>query len=142
MQIRQMSIKDIEAVHQLSSNIEEFKVDGKNTFWPIDMLGTWICAGEDVMLVAEEDGQLAGFFLSQLHRPSGKACIENCMVADGFRGRGVSTQLFKEGIKQLKQKGAKYICGQAHSDNDPIFHILKKFGMEKGEKFTWLGMFV
>jgi ribosomal protein S18 acetylase RimI-like enzyme len=143
MEIRQMRIMDIEAVHRLGSETKEFQVSESTTFWPIDMLGTWICAGQDVLLVAEEDGQIAGFFLSQLHQPTGKAIIENCMVAKNFRGLGIAEKLFKAGFELLKEKNARYVCAEVHPDNLAIQHILaKSIGLEKGENFTWMGVFV
>lgn len=137
MEIRKMQLKDVLAVYALASKEERFKVSGQTCFWSIRQLNIWV-DGEDICLVAEADGKVIGFVLSQFHKPTGKATLENLFVKQEYRGKGVGRELFEKCSCALKEIGAHYQCGMVEPDNGSILNLIKGAGFSEGKTFVWI----
>lgn len=75
--IRKMADRDIEAVYEPGKQAFEFAVvPGPPRFWQKEQLRHWLQNPPDVLLVAEQDNQIVGFILSQLHQSTGKATVK------------------------------------------------------------------
>lgn len=136
--IRKMTFADVISVHALASKEERFQVSGQASFWSYEQLNSWTESEVDVCLVAEEDGKVIGFVLSQYHKPTGKATIENLFVQEGCRDKGIGRELFVKCSWALKENGATYQCGMVEPDNDLMLDIIKRSGFEEGKTFVWV----
>lgn len=141
MNIRKATIQDVDNIFQLGKYIDEFKVNEKNSFWQYEQLVEWVKSsntGKDVILVSKDDnGHIVGFVLSQLHRPTGKATIENLFVKEEFRNQGLAIELLNNCILELKKSGASFICLLAQSDHKKLVSYYEKNGFKKGMEFYW-----
>ena len=136
--IRKMQLKDVLAVYGLASKEERFQVSGQSCFWSVGQLNIWYESEGDVCLVAEEDGKVIGFVLSQYHKPTGKATIENLFVKEEYRGKGIGRELFAKCSWALKENGATYQCGMVELDNGSILSLLNGVGFGEGKTFVWV----
>src|SRR5436190_6947174 len=117
MQIENMSLKDVAAVHQLGKDQAAFEVSEGDTFWSREQLEQWVKGGEDVLLVAKEGSTIVGFALSALHKHTGKATWENLYVLPSHRNKGVGAALCERMVTELKAKGALYVCFFVRAEN-------------------------
>ena len=138
MNIRKMTRDDIDSVSIIGDAAPELSVVGDNSlFWSKNRLTTWIDAGQDVMLVAEENGEILGLLITQIHQPSSIGYISDLVVKESARGMGIGLALAKTGIKQMKAMGITYIYALTQEDNDKIKNLLTKEGFTKGKKMVW-----
>lgn len=140
IQIRPMTIADIATIHKMGQEEEGFRVaeSEDSCFWSKEQLERWVRAGEDVLLVAEVDGEIAGFVLTTLHRPTGKATWENELVAPKFRGQGIGRTLDEEMVQHLRANGATYIHFLVKAENPNLPHY-ENSGFERGREWVWFG---
>jgi len=137
--VRTMESCDVEAIIAMARNDSGFSnpESGKEGFWEYGVLKNWVeHQGDDVLLVAEYDGQLAGFVLTMFHKPTGKASWENQFVLDTYRGKGIASALWDEMESRLKKAGATFIAFLVKSDNPYIHFYQTKCG--DGVKCQWL----
>ena len=139
VKIRDMKISDIPNIIKIGKTVEEFRVDLKvKGFWSNKQLENWIKSEKDSLIVAEENNKIVGFVMFAHHVPTGKVTFENAWIDKKFKGKGMIENLVKKGIKDLKQKGATYLCGLAKTDNFASIKFLKKNKFMKGLDFSWL----
>lgn len=138
--IRDMKESDIEAIHKIGISIKEFEVSpNMKGFWSKEQIKNWIKSKNDVMLVAEDEG-IVGFIMAVLHKPTGKATIENLWVDKNQRGKNLGSKLLKVCIKKLKKNGCIYVNAMTKVTNSPITKFLQKNGFDKGYDFYWMGI--
>jgi len=94
-------------------------------------------------LVAETNGKVIGYALSQYHSPTRKATFENLHVAEGQRGIGLAHgrtaySLASKMLVALEAKGAEYICGTVEPDNKVNIKLLEYIGLRKGKQVIWM----
>lgn len=128
--IREPKEKDIDQI------IEIFR-DFIGIGWSKEKIKSWI-RSSDVLLVAETKGKIIGFIFTQFNKPTKKATIENLIVRRKYRKRGIGTALLKQCLKELKKKGANYICALVRIDNKSTIKFLMKRKFHRGYNFTWL----
>ncbi len=139
MKIRRMKISDISEIIKIGESVKEFRVDSKvRGFWTKEQLGNWVNSKKDSLIVAEKNNKIIGFVMFAHHIPTGKVTFENAWVEKDFRGKEIIERLVEEGIKDLKKKGANYICGLAKTDNFASIKFLEKNKFMKGFDFSWL----
>jgi ribosomal protein S18 acetylase RimI-like enzyme len=87
------------------------------------------------LLLAEDDGILYGMLTLVLYRiPTGvKATIEDVVVSEQARGKGVGTLLMEEAIKIAKTKGAKAVDLTSRPSREAANKLYLKLGFEKRE---------
>lgn len=140
IRIRAMNVEDVPAIHEMAAHEEGFRVaeSEQSCFWSQEQLARWVEAGQDVLLVAEVNEEIAGFVLTTLHRPTGKATWENELVIPKFRGQGVGKALDEELDKQLRERGATYVHFLIKAENPNLPHY-ERLGFERGREWIWFG---
>ncbi len=132
-----MTVSDIPEVIAIGLGAPEMAVSDVSTFWGEDRLQSWLEAERDIMLVAEENGEVLGFQLTQLHLPSGVGYLSDLAVKEGVRGKGLGTILTEETLKLMKDKGITYVYGLTQQNNEKIHNLLKKLGFSEAETMIW-----
>lgn len=137
--IRRMVEDDVEAVYVLGKQTPEFAVKpGSPGFWRREQLRRWLNSADDILLVAEANGEVIGFILSQFHQPTGKATLENLVTKPGCRRQGIATDLLTTCLDQLRANGVTYVCGLTHTENIPTITFLQKHDFQRGHNFAWM----
>lgn len=138
MKIRKMQAKDIKRVYKVGIQVEGFAVSNESRFYSRKHFENWVKNGDDVLLVAEENGRIIGFFMSQFHKHTGGVIISNTYVDEQYQRKGVGKGLIKEGLKQLKRRKASYVYAQVKIKNPKVIKFLESLGFNKGYDFTWM----
>lgn len=133
--IRKPKEEDIPQIMEIGKSTTG--VSPESSFWSEEQIKRWIKSG-DVLLVAEIEGEVIGLVFSQFNKPTGKATIENLIVKEEYRNRGIGTDLLNQCLDKLKAKGAAYICALVKTDNKPTIEFILKQGFHRGYDFTWL----
>ena len=138
MKIRKAKESDIETILKKCKKTIEFQVDPNiKGSWSKKQIKNLINSKDDVVLIAEEN-ELIGFVIFAHHIPTHKVTFENAWINPKHRGKEIISKLTKEGLKQLRKKGATYICGLAKEDNKSSIKFLKKNKFKKGCNFVWM----
>lgn len=138
--IRKLKEEDVEQVYKLGILKNEFTTDN-GSFWTKEQLSNWCKNKDDVTLVAEQNNEIIGFSLYANHIPTKKVTWENIYVKNNYRNIGVGSALIEEGLKNVKDKGGKYIMCCVNSDNQNKFvKYLEKFGFKKYGDVSWVDM--
>lgn len=90
-------------------------------------------------LVAEVDGKVEGFALYYIRYSTWKGqrmYLEDLIVTEAMRGRGLGKLLFDALIKEAREKGFSAITWQVLDWNEPAINFYKKFPTRFGEE--WL----
>ena len=141
--IRDMNQSDIGIVHKLGSEIKEFEVsEGGERFWPKSVLEDWVNSGNDISLIAEQDGTVVGFLLAAYHMVSKKATVENLFVSPGYRRQSIADKLYIAAEERLRKIGADFICSYVEIDNIPIIGFLEKRGFVAGKDYYLMTKFL
>ena len=139
VKIRKANANDVAKLISIGKRVDEFKVDKETRgWWSKKQLEKWIKSKSDVVLVAEEDKRIVGFVMFAHHTPTGKVTYENGWIDREYRGKEIILELTKIGLKKLKAKGARYICGLVKKDNINSIIFLEKNKFKKGFDFTWM----
>lgn len=140
--IRRMTDEDVAAVHQSGIEVSEFETSEqaaeKDPFWPKDGLYDWVKNETDVLLVAEHDGDIIGYFLSQVHDETRTAYIRNVYIDKEYRRQGIARELVQEGIIRFDQRDVGYIAALVKPDNIPMKQLLIELGFNEGHTFVWI----
>lgn len=65
------------------------------------------------------------------------AWIEDMVVLEAFRGRGVGKALLARATEWAKSRGAKRVQLMADADNAPALYFYKQLGWEPTRLFAW-----
>lgn len=90
-------------------------------------------------LVAEVDGKVEGFALYYIRYSTWKGqrmYLEDLIVTEAMRGRGLGKLLFDALIEEAREKGFSAITWQVLDWNEPAINFYKKFPTRFGEE--WL----
>ncbi|MGD9276002.1 MAG: GNAT family N-acetyltransferase [Candidatus Pacearchaeota archaeon] len=143
IKIRKAKVSDVDTLLKIGNKIEEFEVDEEqNSFWTKEQLTNWVKSKNDVILIAESDKEIVGFVTFALHIPTGKVTWENAWINPNLRGKNIVGKLYKKAEKELKDKGAKYICGMTKPTSKASIKMQEKLGFEQGLKFIWMWKFL
>lgn len=113
-------------------------VSKESSFWEEDQLKNWIKKSKDPLIVACVNNQTVGICLARIHHPTHNAILENLLVREEFRNKGIGAQLLKRCLQELKAQGVTYVYGLAHLEDTNSIKFLTKRGFKKGYNFTWL----
>ena len=132
MKIRQATIDDVPAIQRLNRELDKHHADLlPGIFRPLSedarpdsVVGDWIKNADADYLVAEENG-IVGFInirrASHPRYPMFKAhefaMIEDAVVEQSVRGRGIGTQLFNAAIVWARERGLEYVQTMVWSAN-------------------------
>ena len=81
-------------------------------------------------LVAEEDGHIEGFALYYIRYSTWKGqrmYLEDLIVTEKMRGRGLGKLLFDKLIEEAKEKKFSGVVWQVLDWNEPAIHFYKKY---------------
>ncbi|HUD07433.1 MAG TPA: GNAT family N-acetyltransferase [Candidatus Saccharimonadales bacterium] len=81
------------------------------------------------ILVAEEEGELVGSIVAQQFGRS-LGFLWSAAVAEGFRRRGIATQLMSEAEERLRSNGVREIWGFVDVVNEASQSLLRSHGWE------------
>lgn len=86
-------------------------------------------------LVAEEEGQLAGYALAAPSAQGGEACVLSTGVHPSFRGRGLATRLVETLLRRLGAAGTETVWLTVHPENAGAGRLYRRLGFaaEGGE---------
>lgn len=87
---------------------------------------------EAMLLVAEDEGHVAGFL--EAERDGETGTITWLHVAPEFRGMGAGTGLFEAAIDRLHEEGAETVMARDLSDNAEGEGFFEKFGFEEARQ--------
>lgn len=87
--------------------------------------------------VAEADGTVVGFALYYVRYSTWKGCrlyLEDFIVTEEFRGKGIGKVLFETVMRQAKDKGFNGMTWQVLDWNQPAINFYQKYqaGLEPG----------
>jgi len=135
--IRKMELKDVESTYSLGINQKEFS-SSNGSFWSREQLEKWCQSPDDILLVAEKEGQVVGFSFHAAHIPTGKVTWENLYVLPSARGLGIAKALIEEGLKKIKELGYSYISTYINAeDQESFISLIEKYGFKKVGKVLW-----
>lgn len=80
--------------------------------------------------VAEDDNLILGFALYYIRYSTWKGqslYLEDFLVTEKARGKGIGKLLFDRIIKECKEKGFKRMCWQVLEWNEPAINFYKKY---------------
>lgn len=80
--------------------------------------------------VAEEQGHIQGFALYYIRYSTWKGQVmylEDILVTENERGKGIGQLLFNRLVEEAKEKGFKRISWQVLEWNEPAIHFYKKY---------------
>lgn len=90
--------------------------------------------GDGVCFVAETDGEIVGYLAGGIIEPYNYRTIkkqtelENTLVRENFRGRGIGEKLFNEFLKWSREQGAERIKVSASVDNSGAIKFYERAG--------------
>jgi len=107
------------APEQVTVSMEEFEDAGfgKNPVWKA--------------FVAEDDGIIIGFSLYYVRYSTWKGCrlyLEDLLVTESYRGKGVGKLLFDRTIKEAQELGYSGMVWQVLDWNEPAIKFYNKYG--------------
>jgi len=137
MIIRKILEKDLDVIFQIGTSENNFQVgEDIPSFWPKDILQTWIKSNSDITLISEDKNVITGYILSSYHESNKKAVIENLWVHSKYRNKRVGSKLMKECVKLLIKKDARYIC--AFTKDESVLSFFEKNGFNRGHSVVWM----
>ena len=124
--------------HQLFLHDKEYD-SFLNMNWPFEKVGKdyfrdKISGKEGVCFAAEINGELVGYLAGGMAKPYSYRIIkkmselENTLVKEDFRGRGIGEKLFQAFVDWSKSQGVKRIKVSASSGNIQAIKFYKKVG--------------
>lgn len=139
VKIRPIELLDVSKIIKIGKSIVEFRVDSNvKSFWSKKQLENWITSKKDSLILAEINNKIVGFVFFAHHAPTGKVTFENAWVDNNLRCTGIIDDLVKEGVKDLKKKGAVYLFSLVKTDNLASIKFFEKNKFIKGFDFLWL----
>lgn len=126
--------------HELFLHDKEFD-SSLNMRWPFEKIGEEyfkdrISGKEGVCFVAVVDGEIVGYLAGGMRKPYSyrtvkvQSELENTLVKENFRGKGIGEKLFREFVKWSRKMGAERITVSASFDNRNAIKFYKKVGFE------------
>jgi ribosomal protein S18 acetylase RimI-like enzyme len=149
--VRLAKTEELEQVQELNHQLflsDSRHFDDLNTNWPYEEEGEKyfrdrIAGKGGVCLVAEKDGQIAGYVMggwSHLNFSAYKgkrAELENICVAENERSQGVGALLVDTLMERCKQNGATHVMVDAYAPNLRAIEFYKTQGFEPYSSVLW-----
>ena len=136
-QIRKARKTDIPVICELGNEVSEFETSEDIVlFWPQTILENCLDKEDVLILVAEKDEKIIGFYVSNINQSLKKAEIENQYVVPEYRHQGYGRALLNQTINELKAMGIENVCVMA---SDVVDFMLKN-GFTKGNQYYWMDL--
>jgi ribosomal protein S18 acetylase RimI-like enzyme len=134
---REMKLEDIPTLLVWGNSVPELWGSEEGKWYTQKGLTEWIQEkGNDILLVAEVDGKLAGMCMSR-YMFEWYSC-DTLYVAANYRKSGVGKLLLEETEKQVKAHGVSVLSLWSHADNDSAISFYKKTGFQNGFSGIWM----
>uniref|UniRef100_UPI004056BC8C ribosomal protein S18-alanine N-acetyltransferase n=1 Tax=Acetatifactor sp. TaxID=1872090 RepID=UPI004056BC8C len=117
--IRKLCEKDIEPISRIEA--ESFSMPWSPQDFA-DLLSRSYC----IYLVAEADGEVVGS--CGMTNICNEGNIDNVVVAEAFRGRGIAQMLLRELITLGEAEGVEAFTLEVRVSNAPAIHVYEKLG--------------
>lgn len=138
MQIREATINDIDNIHNLGKQVDEFNVTNKVvTFWPKHILKNCIESDTDRLIIAEDKKEIIGFLIVNNNPTFKKAIIENIYITPQYRKKWIGKKLINVSLDKIKTAWCEYVCALVEEDNIAI-GFYENNGFNKGRNFVWM----
>jgi ribosomal protein S18 acetylase RimI-like enzyme len=82
-------------------------------------------------LVAEADGEIAGFACTRLYRTRSIGHIANLAVANRFQGRGIGRALVQAAVNHLRDRGMRYARVETLKHNEKARRLYSSAGFDE-----------
>lgn len=96
--------------------------------WRPEDFADLVNAPDTLYLVAEADGQTAG--CCGVTNISGEGNINNVVVAEKYRGKGIAQAMLQELLRLGRQMGVCDFTLEVRVSNAPAIHVYEKLGFE------------
>ena len=137
VKIRRAKPEDLHAIYDMGRDEEGFAVSSFTKFYGENYLRNWIKEPrDDILLVADSDGEISGFVLCRVIRGS-TAILDNIGVKYSKRNRGIGGLLLEECMRLLKRAGIGYVAAIVRSGHRSL-GFFKSHGFRTGNEFTWI----
>lgn len=117
--IRRMRESDLEDAARLEKRY--FSVP-----WTREQLGESLQSGQYLFLVAEEDGQVAGY--AGLLRVMDEGDVTNVVVDEAYRGKGLGTRLMAALLEEGRDCGMKEFTLEVRVSNQRAIRLYESLG--------------
>ncbi len=134
--IRPLLPSDVAEVFAHGSAEPAFTFEG-GVFWTKENLERWFSSDDGVCIGAFEAEELVGFVLVAIHRPTGKATWENVYVAKAKRRAGIASDLEREAIRILADKGVERVQLLADADRPELRELYERLGYDHFGSYSW-----
>lgn len=129
LKIRKARIRDLNKIVEYYGPVGDSPTDHFSSVQRLRQLDL------EQLLVAEQDGQFAGFLYHFIHKKpwfdpnvDRYASIQELHVLSEFRNRGIATSLLKTALSEIRRKGIKTVYVDTGEDNEVALHIYRKEG--------------
>ncbi len=117
----------VSLIHQLAESA------GETSPLTVDYLATYWRAPGSRILLAEVGGQTAGLLSysvrPDLYHAGDSAYIENLVVADGWRGKGMGSALMKAALTEIEAAGCVEVSIAVMPDNEGAQGLYRSLGL-------------
>ena len=138
VEIRRMQIENLGDVIKLGLSASEFDTGTESPqFYSKETLSKWIGSPNGILLVAETEGEFAGFIITAYNPDSKDAYIHTVSVVDKFRRRGVGDQLLDKTLTELEKTDCNHVYGLIKPSNESAKKLFEKYGFVLGELFHY-----
>ncbi len=133
MKIRPATVHDVPAIQRLYQELDRYHADVLPGVFraltedarPHSLVRDWIQDTDADYLVAEDNDRIIGFLNIRkaahprypMFRPHDFAMIDNAVVENSQRGRGIGTQLFNAALAWARERGLNHIQTTVWSAN-------------------------
>ncbi len=121
LNIRRMTVDDAERISEIEKGIFSEP-------WTADSFERAIDSGTDIYLVAEEDGEIAGY--CGLWGVIDEGQITNVAVVPKFRRRGVAKELLTRLLSEAREHKLSVFTLEVRVSNRPAIALYEKFGFK------------
>src|SRR4051812_43534881 len=132
---RRMEVSDLDQVMALGNVTDGFEVGDDSGFWDEETLRRWITDSDDPLIVAANQNELAGFILGAAHPVTKKITLENIVVAENYRRRGIASGLLDAFMEEASRLDMKYICALSKVTNTSAINFFEQSDFKRGADF-------
>jgi ribosomal protein S18 acetylase RimI-like enzyme len=145
--IRKAEPRDMPALGRLGALLirTHYDFDSKRFLAPIEgteagyaaYLGHLLDSSEDCIFVAEQDGQVVGYVWAELEPMSWKELrgpagfVQDLIVAESARRRGIATELLRAALDWLREHGAPRVILWTAAPNDGARALFRRAGFRE-----------
>jgi diamine N-acetyltransferase len=144
--IRKAAVEDLESILKLNKALFDYEEKFNSEYnlgWTYSEKGQnyfrkRIKDDSSIVLVAETGNRIVGYLLifidtHSIRKTNPIAEVENMFIDREYRKHGIGTELMKEAIKLIKEKGIKRIDVEVEAQNFEAIKFYKSIGFEDFE---------